>query len=79
MEGVVEWKPPSPLSFQEDVLKKVKLLKPLGIHNTGDVIIVQNFVANFWVQRRMVEETKEPETRSKQVESANIHHNIKGR
>ena len=76
----MEWKPPSPLSFQEHVLKKVKLLKPIGIHKTGDIIIVQSFVADFWVKRKMVEETKEPESvQVRQVESASVQHNIKGR
>lgn len=70
----------TPLPFQECVLKKVKLLQPFGIHKTGDVIVVQNFVADFWVQRRMVEETKEPESpQHRQVESASVQHNIKGR
>lgn len=34
---------------------RVRLLKPFGIHEKGDVINVRPSVAEFWLEARMVE------------------------
>jgi hypothetical protein len=77
---VVEWKPPPLFFLKGAILKRVRILKPFGIHEVGDVIIVQDFVANFWVQNRMVAETEDKQTAERRtIESANFNYNVRGK
>jgi hypothetical protein len=76
----VEWKPPPLFFLKGTILKRVRILKPFGIHEVGDVIIVQDFVANFWVQNRMVAETEDKQTAERRtIESANFNYNVRGK
>ena len=48
---------------------RVRLLIPFGIHIKGDVINVSTSVAEYWIERRMVEPvTETPAVRSASVE-----------